>query len=467
MDASPLLSRQEAEVVHDASLRVLERTGIALDHAEARELLLAAGAREDADGRTLLPRALVTSALERARRSFALHDRAGEARLELAVGRTYFGPGSDALYQVDRDTGNVRESTLADVGANVRLADALGYDFVMSMALPRNLKAQQLYPRVFVEMVRNTARPLIVTAVSVDDVRHIHELGAQVAGGHESLRASPFFLVYVEPISPLRFDHSCVAKLLYCARQRLPFSFAAGANCGTGAPITPEGGVVQGSAESLAGLVIAMLASPDVKFVYGANTSSADMRSAMVCYGATEWIRTVAMYADMARFYGLPSWGTAGCTDAQRVDAQAAWEAYRGIVMALQAQPTLAHDMGYMAFGELYDRRMLALAREMLDEARHLLQPVELSEERLGTAVIDEVARSSKLYLAHPHTKRHYRGALWMSDVINRTKVGLGHEAMTDKLARRVERVLAPHQVPELEPRLDAELSRYVDELSD
>ena len=130
-------------------------------------------------------------------------------------------------------------------------------------------------------------------------------------------------------------DYSGTQRLLYCAENEIPFMYAAGANCGTGAPITPEGGVVQGTAESLAGLILAMLKNEAARFVYGANTSSVDMKSMLVCYGAPEWYKTVAMYADMGKYYKLPSWGTAGCSDAFFVDAQAAMEAYEGIVFDL------------------------------------------------------------------------------------------------------------------------------------
>ena len=447
MNDAVFLDQKQAETLHRAALTVLERTGIALDHPEAEELLLAAGAHRDSDGRVLLPRDMVQAALARAPRRVTLHDRRGAAALELEVGRTYFGPGSDALYQLDRETEEPRDSRLSDVTANVRLADALGFDFIMSMALPRELPGPRLYPVVFAEMARNTARPMVVTAVTLDDVRHIHAVAALLAGGIERLRRRPFYVMYLEPLSPLIFDRNAVDKLLYCAERGVPFVFGAGANCGTGAPIRPEGGVVQGCAESLAGLVIAQLRDPAARFVFGSNTSAADMRSAMVCYGAPEWPRTVAMYADLARHHGLPCWGTAGCTDAQRLDGQAAWEAYRGIMLALQSGSTLVHDMGYMAFGELYDQRMLVLTMEMVREARHLLAPPDLSEEALSMEVIDDVCRSEALYLGHQDTARGFRKALFISKLINRDKVGVDHEDMLHRLGRRADQLLAAHQV--------------------
>ena len=458
------LDRQQAEAVHEATLSVLERTGIALDHPEAEELLLAGGASKEGDGRVLIPRAMVQAALEQTPRSFSLHDRHGAAALELEAGATWFGTGSDALYQRDLETGQARDSQLSDVRDNVRLADALGFDFVMSMALPRELSPERLYPTVFTEMMRNSPRPLVTTAVTLDDVRHIHRLASLEAGGDEALRQRPRFLVYLEPISPLHLDQAGMERLLYCAEHGIPFIFAGGANCAMGAPVTPEGAVVQGSAECLAGLVVATLAASKVRFVHGSNTSAADMRSGMICYGAPEWARTVAMYADMARRYDLPGWGTAGCSDSQGPDAQAAWEAARSILAALKCQSTLVHDMGYLCFGELYDQRMLVLVSEVLREARHMLQPADLSEQALSLDVIDQVARGGSLFLGHRDTAKNFRSRLWMSKLINRARVGQGEPVeISRRLADRAASLLESHRPQPLDQELDRALGEYLE----
>lgn len=465
MKGQPLFLDGEAAVaIHEASLSVLERTGLRVEHEEGAALLMDAGATREPEGRILVPRDLVLQALDRAA-PFTLWDQEGNPALELECGKTYFGPGSDALYQIDPESEKRRDSQLSDVGRNVRLADALGFDFIMSMALPRELPGPLLYPKVFAEMASNTKKPIIFTATSLDDVVHIHRIATTVAGTELALRERPFILAYLEPLSPLHLDRAGVDRLLYCAGHGIPFVFAPGANCGIGAPITPSGGVVQGCAESLAGLVIASLRSEDsaLRYVFGANTSSADMRSGMVCYGATEWTRTVAMYADMGRFHDLPSWGTAGCTDAQQIDIQAAWEAYRGILAALQAESTLVHDMGYMAFGEQFDPRMLVLVREMVDEARHLMEPVDLSEGALSGAVIDEVSRKRSLYLAHPETRKRYRGALWISKLINRDRVGIDPSPILQKLGEQVEKLRASHELHHLDPAVEREIERYLD----
>ena len=441
------LPEGEAAKVHNATLRVLDKTGVQLDHEEAEALYLGAGARKDEFGRILIPAALVDEALEKSTSKIQMWDRDGNRSILLRNGRTFFGPGSDALYNVDKETNEIRQSRLSDVRDNVRIADSLSaFNFVMSMALPEDVPPEKLYATTFAEMVANTSKPLIFTSTSLDDVKQIHTVASMVS---QELESKPFHLAYLEPISPLKLDRSIVDRLLYCAENSIPFIFAAGANCGSGAPITPEGGVVQGSAESLAGLVLALLKNENAKFVYGSNTSVMDMRTSIVSYGAPEWFRTVAMYADMGKYYDLPSWGTAGCSDSFAVDAQAAMEAYEGVLMAIQSGTTVAHDVGYMAHGALYDARLLVLTDEMIKRARHLLKPVDLSDNSLAADVIDEIARKNELYLAHPHTAQVFRDVLWLAPpYINRSNVVAegATRNLSELLGDRVRGILATHE---------------------
>ena len=418
------LNKSALKRIHEASLQVLEKTGILIraDDEEIRHLLLSSGAIKDGEERILIPSTLVLEAIEKAKGGFTLYTRDGSPAFAVENGKTYFGPGSDALYNYDRKTGRLfppddmsmpYSSTITDVRDNVRIADALGFDFMMSMSLPKEYGACDLYPAVFAEIIKNTDKPLVFTSTSLDEIKVIRELAEIVS---PEVDEKPFYIAYLEPISPLRFDPTVTSRLLFCASHGIPVSFAAGANCGGGAPITPEGAVVQGNAESLAGLVVSTLKNEHMKFIYGANTSAMDMNTIIVCYGAPEWFKTVAMYAELGRFYGLPSWGTAGCSDARVINAQAGLEAYEGIVMALLSGSTMVHDVGYLGHGEVYHGGMLVLTKTMIDRARFLLKMPDTSDDSLSVEVIDAVARKKgELYLSQPHTVRHFRDSLWFA----------------------------------------------------
>jgi trimethylamine--corrinoid protein Co-methyltransferase len=475
MTRSIFLSPQKSEKLHEASLRVLEQTGVKLDHEESIDLFLRAGAKKDSEGRILIPKKLVSEALEKIRtkkketkQGLLLYKRDGDNPIRVEIGKTYYGPGSDALYNIDLKTKERRRSTVSDIQNNVRIADALpGFEFIMSMALPDEVESSKLYATIFAEMVKNTSKPIITTCTSLKDLQQIHEIASIVRGDRHELKQRPFFIAYLEPLSPLIMDKAGCERLLFCADNGIPMLYAAGANCGSGAPITPEGGVVQGGAESLAGLVLATLKSDQVQFIYGANTSAMDMKSTIVSYGDPTWFKTTAMYADLGRFYKLPSWGTAGSSDSFSIDAQAAMEAYEGISLALMSGTTLAHDVGYLAHGELYDARMMVLTDMMIGRVMQILKPVDLSEDALAVDVINEVARSGGLYLTHPHTQKKFREALWLPPkYINRKHFTLEKEDdLSDLLSDEVERILSGHTPKELPQITINEIDRYLESI--
>jgi len=468
MNYSPNLTQQEAEKIHAASLNILKHTGIKIDHAEATERLLDAGATRDDEGRILIPPRLVEEGLEKARATsgeIQIYTRDGDPAMLLGNGETYFGPGSDALEIRDIHTGEIRPATTEDVGTNVTVADAVGFDFVMTMALPAELP--DVYPTLYAEMIKHTTKPVVVTAASFEAMVQTYQIAEIVAGGETQLRQKPTLVAYVEPLSPLHMDKDVTNKLLYLAEKGYPSLCAAGANCGATAPITIEGAVNQANAEFLAGMVIATLKSERARLVSGANSSSMDMRTSKVCYGAPEWARTVAMYAGLGQYYGLPSWGFAGGSDAVEPDFQAGMEAYESILLALQSGSTLVHDMAYLKQGYLYDPRMLVLTQMMVDRARKLLRPLKLTEQNLAAQAIDDVSREKDWldnYPAHPHTFDHFKEALWIPPKY--LERGANHaKSLPERLTEIVKEIIATHKPEPLSETKQAKIAAYLGSL--
>jgi len=454
------LGEEEVKGVHDAALKLLAQTGIHLPHSEARRLLLGAGAGEDGEGRILLPPAMVEDAIAAAPSEIAWFDQTGAREVPLRINRVYFGPGSDSLYVVDRETGAIRRSGLKDVVDNVRVVEALPeFDFVMSMGLPEDVPAEWIYPAVFREMLLHSTKPIVATSTCLADLRIPYEMALLVAGGEDAFRAKPFFITYVEPESPFRYEEDIVDRLWFCGEKGIPTMGVTSSNLGGGGPVTLEGGLAQGTAESLAALVILQAKHPGAGFVFGANTWGTDMRTSIVCYGSPECATSTAAYADLGRFYDLPSWGGAGCTDAHRLDAQAGEEAFQSILIAHQSGATIAHDVGFLAYGSLYDARFLILTHEMIGRVRQMWTRVDVTDENLAVDAIDDVARASirgegpTIYLKHPHTSKHFRESLYLPPrYIERGALDpeSESESLSDRLRAEVDEILAREEVPTL-----------------
>jgi len=463
-----VLTEDDVKRIHSAALHLLAQTGIHLPHPEAKRLLLEGGASEDADGRVLLSQGMVEDAVARAPSTVPWFDQTGTKEVPLRIDSTYFGPGSDSLYVVDRESGETRRAKLQDVVDNVRIVEGLPeYDFVMSMGLPEDVAASRIYPAVFREMLLHSTKPIIATSTCLADLETPYEMALLVAGSADAFREKPFFITYIEPESPFRFEEDIVDRIWYCGEKGIPTMGVTSSNLGGGGPVTIEGGLAQGTAESLAALVLLQTKYPGAGFVFGANTWATDMRSSIVCYGSPECAMTTAAYADLGRFYDLPSWGGAGCTDAHRLDAQAGEEAFQSILIAHQSGATLAHDVGFLAYGSLYDARFVVLTHEMIGRVRRMWRQIETTEERLAVRPIDDVARASirgegpTIYLKHPHTAAHFRDSLYLPPrYIERRSLAPSQptESLLDRLAVEVEERLSEPERITLPDRIARQL---------
>ncbi len=254
-----LLSDDQIEEIHSATLQVLQTVGVEVYEEEALQLLKNAGA--DVEGtRVRFPVWLIQEALASAPKSVTLYNRSGEPACILEKGKIYYGSGSDTPYTIDVETGKRRSATNADVGMAAKLADALEHiDFIMSLGLASDAPAEASDVYQYQAMVTNTCKPILFTAHGRQGLLDIYEISSLVAGGERELRLKPFFALYNEPSSPLMHSKEAAEKLLTCAEKEIPMIYVPATMLGATGPVTPAGSLVVANAEQLSGLVIHQL----------------------------------------------------------------------------------------------------------------------------------------------------------------------------------------------------------------
>jgi len=444
-----MLSDEQIEAIHHASLDILSRTGIVMKNEVGRDLLVDAGAWES-EGRIKIPPHLVMDAIASASPRIPMFNRLGGLTMPLEAGKVFFGPGSDCPFTIDVETGQRRKATAEDVRRIAQLCDSLAQiDFVMSMGSPSDVPPLDHYLHSFISMIRGSVKPNVYTANNREDMEDIYRIACAVAGGEDELREKPFMLHYAEPISPLLYNDESVDKLLFCAEKGIPVTYPPSPNTGGGGPITLAGALALGNAESLVGLVLTQLVRPGTPFLYGMNTAALDMKSAIVSYGSPEWPLGMAACTDIARYYDLPVWGTAGAADSKVVDAQAGIEAAISIMSAFLTRCNLVHDVGYIEYGT---------------------GGVEISERTLAREAIHR-AKPGGGFLADDHTLDNWKWAQWRPELIDRMRydrwVEKGRKDMATRANERARQILAEHQVPPLPEAAEEVIAEVLKERED
>jgi trimethylamine--corrinoid protein Co-methyltransferase len=448
-----MLSDEQIQAIHHASLDILGRTGIVMKNEMGRELLLDSGAWES-EGRIKIPELVVMDAIATAPSRILMHNRLGQLTMPLEEGKVFFGPGSDCPFTMDLETGERRQPVLEDVRRIAHLCDGLDQlDFVMCMATPNDVPTLDHYLHSFVAMVRGSVKPNVYTARDRADMEDIYRIACAVAGSETELREKPFLMLYAEAISPLLFNDESVDKLLFCAEKGIPVTYPPSPNTGGGGPVTLAGALALGNAECLVGLVLTQLVRPGTPFLYGMNTAALDMKSAIVSYGAPEWPLGMAAWTDIGRSYGLPVWGVGGATDSKVADAQAGIEATITIMTAFMSRCNLNHDVGYIEYGSTSSMEMLVIANEIIRDVRFVMGGVEVSERTLALDAIHR-AKPGGGFLADDHTLDNWKWAQWRPKIIDRQRydgwVKKGSKDMAARANERAKEILAEHQLPPL-----------------
>ena len=462
-----VLSEEQTLEIHYTSLDILSRTGIVMQNDKAREFLLEAGAWESEE-RLKIPPHLITDAIASAPERIPMCNRLGEMVMPLEAGKVFFGSGSDCVFTIDVETGERRKAIATDAQRMAHLCDGLDQiDFVMSMATPEDVPSQDSFIHGFIGMIRGSVKPNVYTAKGRKDMEDIYRIACAVAGSEGTVRERPFFLLYAQPISPLLFPAESVDKLLFCAEKGIPACYPPSTNTGGGGPITLAGALALGNAECLVGLLLTQLLCKGAPFVYGMNTSTLDMKSAIISYGAPEWSLSMAASTDIARHYRLPSWGYAGATDSKVVDTQAGIDATISIMSAFLSRCNLAHDVGYIEYGNTSSMEMLVIADEIIREVRFLMDGVPVNEVTLAREAIAR-ARPGGGFLADDHTLDNWKWAQWHPELIERMRYEKWEEKGSKDIAaranERARQILDEHQVPPLPEAAEEEINQVLAE---
>jgi trimethylamine--corrinoid protein Co-methyltransferase len=170
--------------------------------------------------------------------------------------------------------------------------------------------------------------------------------------------------------------------------------------------MTVAGAVALGNAGQLAGLVLSQLKREGSPFLWAKpGGSGMDMRSMLSVYtapdgGAFGW--------DLAHYYGVPTFGAAGCSDAKVFDAQAAAEAALTLFENALNGANLIHDVGYLDCAMTGSLELVAFCDDVIGWLRRYLRKLEISEETLALDVIHEVGPDGH-FIETEHTLRHVR----------------------------------------------------------
>ncbi len=450
-----VLCESDMRQIHLAALEVLRRTGVEFQHEGAVNMLQEAGAFVSDGNRVRFPPAMVEDAVASAPGRIVMCDRDGEPAMFLEGTRSYFGTGSDTLNVLDPRTGEHRRFIQSDLVDAYHLCDALpNIDFVMSMGIPSDVDVPLQYDTQMALMLEHTTKPIIFVTNDGASCQRAIDMAAVVAGGYELLAERPHILLYSEPSSPLTQSESALDKLMLMAKHRLPVLHSPAVLMGGTGPITLAGGLVQAVAEVLSGLVLHQLTRRGAPFAFAAAVSHLDMRAMVASYVSPEFQLTNVAMAQLGRWYGMPTWGTAGCSDSKIIDEQASLEAMLSILMGRLSGVNLIHDAGYFESGLSTSFEMVVLTDELVAMTDHLMKGIEVNDDTLLVDEIDRVGPGGH-FMKTEETVQRFRD-FWFPSLLSRKTrerwLEAGGTRLGQRLNSKVLETISQHRPKPLDP---------------
>jgi trimethylamine--corrinoid protein Co-methyltransferase len=167
----------------------------------------------------------------------------------------------------------------------------------------------------------------------------------------------------------------------------------------------------------------------------------------------------------MAHHYGLPIFGTAGCSDAKVFDAQAAAEAAISLLTNTLGGANLIHDIGYLDFAMTGSLELVAFCDEIIGWIKCYLRPLEITDETLALDLIQDLGPDGS-FLDTPHTVRHCREN-WMPTLMDRQNyerwAESGSATLQERANRKVRQILGTHRAEPLPEDVQQTLKAVVE----
>jgi len=493
------MSNEQVRQIHEASIQVLNNPGLISFNREATEIFDSNGAEvtpvspsDNPCWLVKIPEKLVLKALDSAPKTVKLGARNKDNTLIMKgkESRVFFITGSETNIWLDVDfqayvkksDPNIevmvpefhpRRGTVADLCQSAHVCEYLqtvdGYIRTVNIQ-DRDITEDNKDVNKYFASLNNTTKHVMSGLTNLKQLDNVVKMAEIIAGGGEELKENPiisFITCLVK--SPLQFVDDTTQTLIEICRRGLPIVVSSSPQAGTTAPVRENGIITQINAEVLAGITLSQLVNKGTPVLYGSVPVRARLDNLNDSYGAPETSQYNIDCVQMARFYKLPCYSTAGVCDTKAPGMQSSIERLFSDILVALSGPQYLH----CAYGLLDGNSTFCLLQAVLDDAHFQMIKFFLRPLRISQAEIDETLRQIREVVATPQKLyiRYIRslmrsGQLSMpypfeGDGEKDNVLALAYERMQELLTKPVEHIDQAttsqifREIPGLLPRLN------------
>jgi len=448
------LDRDEEELLHEQSIRCLERIGVMVKSEVVLKSLERAGAKVDLKRQVAkLPESLVMECVKKAPKEIPMGARDPRHNKRLPVQEyPLLSTTGLAVYTKDIDTGEKRPTTNKDLANFSRVADAMeGIDICWTTVTAHDVMQGALaLNSLWTAMQNNTKHIQVVPAThGAADARKQVELASLVVGGAAKLKKNPIFSVISCSIAPLCFERAEIEAQTEFAKAGIPVVSMSMSISGLSSPVTMAGTLENINAENLASNVITQVAAPGAPFIYSSESAPMDMKTGAMDYNAYQLTMIAAGAGQMAKRYGFPAHTSSWGFETIEPGIEGSLSEAANVVLNTFSGTDEMSGAGALDYAKGAALEQVVLDSHIWEDIRNYMHKFVVNKETIALEVIEAVGHGGT-FLRHPHTMKNFKSEMLVRDVKRKHWQATLSTKMSEETKAEARRTLKEHVVPEL-----------------
>lgn len=460
-----VLNEEGLDLIHEASLGILEQTGIEFRDAESLAIWRELGA--DVTGeRVRIPRLLLLELVAKTPSMIKMHARNPERTIEFGQNRMVFAPtyGSPFVRMADNERRYGTLDDLATFHKLTQMAPAL-HNVGAVTCEPTDIPVSKRHLHITASALRHSDKPFMGPVTAPYRAQDAVDMAGLVFGA-DFVRDNCVMTNILNCNSPLVWDETMLGALKVYARSNQSCIIAPFTMAGANSPASVVATVASLNAEALAGLAFAQAVRPGSPMIYGNFLATVSMKSGAPMTGNSECALMNFMIGQLARKYNVP-WRSSGMiTGAKTMDAQAGYEsAFNMMPIMLAGANYIMHTAGWSEAGLTANLAKFMLDAEQMQMIYKLGQGLKFDDFEEALATIAEVGPAGH-FLGTDHTQAHFQDAFFMSQLSDNNSfeqwVADGSRDMATRGFEAAKAAMDDYVLPAIDPGLDEAITEFI-----